>query len=97
MKTTGDKNLTASLANPGAALPKGLFTKELEVALLDGEAEDRGEQGVRVADRLRRHRGQRRLGPRGSGGRGTGGRRGSLAQRAPRVCGTWAREEEGWG
>ena len=29
--------------------------------------------------------------------RGTGGRRGSLAQRAPRVCGTWAREEEGWG
>jgi hydroxymethylbilane synthase len=38
-KTTGDKNLTASLANPGKALPKGLFTKELEVALLAGEAD----------------------------------------------------------
>lgn len=39
IKTTGDKNLTASLANPGALLPKGLFTKELEVALLNGEAD----------------------------------------------------------
>lgn len=39
IKTTGDKNLTASLANPGAMLPKGLFTKELEVALLNGEAD----------------------------------------------------------
>ena len=38
-KTTGDKNLTASLANPGKSLPKGLFTKELEVALLSGEAD----------------------------------------------------------
>ncbi len=38
-KTTGDKNLTASLANPGKSLPKGLFTKELEVALLNGEAD----------------------------------------------------------
>ncbi|HAV64995.1 MAG TPA: hydroxymethylbilane synthase, partial [Verrucomicrobiales bacterium] len=35
---TGDKLQTASLANPGAKLPKGLFTKELEVALLEGEA-----------------------------------------------------------
>lgn len=39
MKTTGDKLQTASLANPEAKLPKGLFTKELEVALLNGEAD----------------------------------------------------------
>lgn len=39
IKTTGDKDLTASLANPGAMLPKGLFTKELEVALLNGDAD----------------------------------------------------------
>ena len=38
-KTTGDKLQTASLSNPGASLPKGLFTKELEVALLDGSAD----------------------------------------------------------
>ncbi len=37
IKTTGDKLLTASLATPD--LPKGLFTKELEAALLDGEAD----------------------------------------------------------
>src|ERR1051326_3672685 len=37
IKTTGDKLQTASLA--GAELPKGLFTKELEVALLNGEAD----------------------------------------------------------
>ena len=37
IKTTGDKLQTASLA--GANLPKGLFTKELEVALLDGEGD----------------------------------------------------------
>jgi hydroxymethylbilane synthase len=36
-KTTGDKLQTASLA--AADLPKGLFTKELEVALLRGEAD----------------------------------------------------------
>lgn len=36
IKTTGDKLQTASLANPDASLPKGLFTKELEVALADG-------------------------------------------------------------
>ena len=30
---------TASLANPDAKLPKGLFTKELEVALLNGDAD----------------------------------------------------------
>ena len=36
-KTTGDKLQTASLAN--TELPKGLFTKELEVALLNGEAD----------------------------------------------------------
>ncbi len=39
IKTTGDKLQTASLANPDAKLPKGLFTKELEVALLDGTAD----------------------------------------------------------
>lgn len=39
MKTTGDKLLTASLANPSADLPKGLFTKELEVALLEQRAD----------------------------------------------------------
>lgn len=39
IKTTGDKLQTASLANPDASLPKGLFTKELEVALLNGEAD----------------------------------------------------------
>lgn len=37
IKTTGDKLQTASLAN--AELPKGLFTKELEVALLNGDAD----------------------------------------------------------
>ena len=37
IKTTGDKLQTASLAEGGLA--KGLFTKELETALLDGEAE----------------------------------------------------------
>lgn len=36
IKTTGDKLQTASLANPDKSLPKGLFTKELEVALMDG-------------------------------------------------------------
>src|SRR5579863_6622697 len=34
IKTTGDKLQTASLAKEGESLPKGLFTKELEVALL---------------------------------------------------------------
>ncbi len=37
IKTTGDKLQTASLAN--ANLPKGLFTKELEAALLSGEGD----------------------------------------------------------
>ncbi|MBM3845373.1 MAG: hydroxymethylbilane synthase [Verrucomicrobia bacterium] len=37
IKTTGDKLQTASLA--GAQLPKGLFTKELETALLSKEAD----------------------------------------------------------
>jgi hydroxymethylbilane synthase len=37
IKTTGDKLQTASLAQ--ANLPKGLFTKELEVALLDGRVD----------------------------------------------------------
>ena len=39
IKTTGDKLQKASMAKPGEALPKGLFTKELEVALLAGEAD----------------------------------------------------------
>ncbi len=39
IKTTGDKLQTASMAQEGHALPKGLFTKELEVALLAGEAD----------------------------------------------------------
>jgi len=38
VKTTGDKLQTASLANPGS-MSKGLFTKELEVALEQGEAD----------------------------------------------------------
>jgi hydroxymethylbilane synthase len=38
VKTTGDKLQTASLAQQGN-LPKGLFTKELEVALLEGQAD----------------------------------------------------------
>src|SRR5204862_7268267 len=37
LKTTGDKLQTASLAS--ANLPKGLFTKELEAALLNREAD----------------------------------------------------------
>jgi hydroxymethylbilane synthase len=39
IKTTGDKLQTASMAKPDASLPKGLFTKELEVALLQNEAD----------------------------------------------------------
>jgi porphobilinogen deaminase len=39
IKTTGDKLQTASLAQPSDTLPKGLFTKELEVALLKGRAD----------------------------------------------------------
>jgi hydroxymethylbilane synthase len=39
LRTTGDKLLSTSLANPHHALPKGLFTKELEEALRAGEAD----------------------------------------------------------
>lgn len=39
IKTTGDKLQTASLAKEGEPLPKGLFTKELEVALIAGRAD----------------------------------------------------------
>jgi hydroxymethylbilane synthase len=39
IKTTGDKMQTASLAQENKALPKGLFTKELEVALLNEDAD----------------------------------------------------------
>ena len=39
IKTTGDKLQTASLAQESKALPKGLFTKELEVALLNRTAD----------------------------------------------------------
>ena len=39
IKTTGDKLQTINLTNPNQAVPKGLFTKELEVAILNGEAD----------------------------------------------------------
>jgi len=39
IKTTGDKLQTASVAAAGAGLPKGLFTKELELALLRQRAD----------------------------------------------------------
>jgi hydroxymethylbilane synthase len=39
IKTTGDKLQTASMAQEGKNLPKGLFTKELEVALLKHRAD----------------------------------------------------------
>jgi hydroxymethylbilane synthase len=39
IKTTGDKLQTASLAQEAGDLPKGLFTKELEVALVKGQAD----------------------------------------------------------
>ena len=39
IKTTGDKLQKASMAKKGEALPKGLFTKELEVALIKGQAD----------------------------------------------------------
>jgi hydroxymethylbilane synthase len=39
IKTTGDKLQTASMAKKGETLPKGLFTKELEVALIKGQAD----------------------------------------------------------
>jgi porphobilinogen deaminase len=39
VKTTGDKLQTASMAKGGGQLPKGLFTKELEVALLKHRAD----------------------------------------------------------
>src|SRR5215468_10333981 len=39
IKTTGDKLQTASMAQEGKSLPKGLFTKELEVALLRNKAD----------------------------------------------------------
>ena len=39
IKTSGDKLQTASMANPKGSLPKGLFTKEIEEALLEQEAD----------------------------------------------------------
>ena len=39
IRTTGDKIETASLAQHGNTLPAGLFTKELEVALLNQQAD----------------------------------------------------------
>lgn len=39
IRTTGDKLQTASMAKTDPSLPKGLFTKELEVALLKGRAD----------------------------------------------------------
>lgn len=39
IKTTGDRLQTINLTNPNQDVTKGLFTKELEVALLAGEAD----------------------------------------------------------
>ena len=39
IKTTGDKLQKASMAKTDPSLPKGLFTKELEVAMLNGETD----------------------------------------------------------
>lgn len=39
IRTTGDKMQTAGLAQPGTSLPRGLFTKELETALLERTAD----------------------------------------------------------
>ena len=39
IKTTGDKLQKASMAKTDPSLPKGLFTKELEVAMLNGDAD----------------------------------------------------------
>ena len=39
IKTTGDKLQKASLAKVEGGLPKGLFTKELEIALVKGQAD----------------------------------------------------------
>jgi len=39
IKTTGDKLQTASIAGANGGLPKGLFTKELEVALVKRQAD----------------------------------------------------------
>lgn len=39
IKTTGDKLQKASMAKQDTSLPKGLFTKELEVALVNGQAD----------------------------------------------------------
>jgi hydroxymethylbilane synthase len=39
IKTTGDKLQKASMAKTDPSLPKGLFTKELEMAMLAGEAD----------------------------------------------------------
>ena len=39
IKTTGDKLQKASLAKSDSSLPKGLFTKELEVALIKGQVD----------------------------------------------------------
>jgi hydroxymethylbilane synthase len=39
IKTTGDRLQGASLAKPAESLPKGLFTKELEIALVKNQAD----------------------------------------------------------
>jgi len=39
IKTTGDRLQKASMAQKGESLPKGLFTKELEAALVKGQAD----------------------------------------------------------
>src|ERR1700690_1288955 len=39
IKSTGDKLQSISMSRPDASLPKGLFTKELEIALLKKRAD----------------------------------------------------------
>jgi len=39
IKTTGDRLQTINLTNPNQVMTKGLFTKELEIAMINGEAD----------------------------------------------------------
>ncbi len=60
IKTTGDKLQKASMAKTDPSLPKGLFTKELEVALLKRPGRPGGSQPERFADRSARRPDSRR-------------------------------------
>src|SRR5260370_16456680 len=50
--TTGDRRLDINLSQPGPKIDKGLFTKELEEALLSGENRCRGPFPEGSADRI---------------------------------------------